>query len=205
MQKYTFFGIAAIVIAFIGTALYFGVFGGAHIFVDEKSEPVLPVVISEVPAGEEEKEPPSTSEPVSKTQLPVESKFKDSNLPPPSKPAIAPPLKESAVEAVPEETKPKLHTVYIKNSVFVPRIITITVGDTVRWVNNDDKLHWPSADPHPTHSALPEFDPLSDLSPGESYAFTFTQVGAVPYHDHTQAIIDDVATITGTIVVVASQ
>ena len=137
--------------------------------------------------------PPAWSEPKEEIPPPKPEPEPKEEIPPPKPEPVVPP----------QPAKPKLHTVSVGDDYFDPRVININAGDTVRWVNNGTKLHWPSADPHPTHSALPEFDPLSDLSPGENYAFTFTQVGAVPYHDHTQAIIEDVATVTGLVIVSA--
>ena len=97
------------------------------------------------------------------------------------------------------EPQPMVHLVSIEANVFIPNLITIKVGDTVRWVNNDTKLHWPASDPHPTHTGVYDLDPLADLSPGEAFSYTFTQEGAFGYHDHTQAVIKDKATITGVV------
>jgi plastocyanin len=89
------------------------------------------------------------------------------------------------------------HTVFIENDTFNPRIVVINTGDTVKWINNDTRLHWPSSDPHPTHTGLVGFDPLADLRPGESFSYKFTDPGVYGYHDHTQAIIGGIATLTG--------
>lgn len=80
---------------------------------------------------------------------------------------------------------------------FNPRIVVIKQGDTVRWINNDTKLHWPASDPHPTHTGLSGFDPLADILPKESYSFTFGKPGIYGYHDHTQAVVDGLATLIG--------
>jgi len=191
--------VAAVVTALIGIVVYFMLFTDANRFVGEKSEPESRAVLPKQVPTKGEPELPITSVPVSEVPTTTESV----TATPAQKPKVLPPPVEPAPEIVPEKTKPRLHTVSVRDNHFDPRVVTITVGDTVLWINNGVKLYWPSADPHPTHSALPEFDPLADLSPGESYTFTFTQVGAVPYHDHTQAIIDDVATITGTVIVLA--
>jgi len=95
--------------------------------------------------------------------------------------------------------QPAVHFVSIGANVFIPNLITIKVGDTVRWANNDTQLHWPASDPHPTHTGVYDFDPLADLLPGEAFSYTFTQEGAFGYHDHTQAVIKDKATITGVV------
>ena len=72
---------------------------------------------------------------------------------------------------------------------FYPATVTIRTGDTVRWVNNDTEIRWPASDPHPTHTNLPGFDPKGPLQPGETYAYTFVQIGTISYHDHKDADI----------------
>jgi len=129
------------------------------------------------------------------------------------KPATEPSPKQETVPTkapvvIPEEPiepQPREYTVSVDSDGFHPDFITINVGDTVRWVNNDTGLHWPSADPHPTHTDLLEFDPLADLLPGEFYLYTFTEAGAIGYHDHTAALEKDEATITGTIRVLSKE
>lgn len=96
----------------------------------------------------------------------------------------------------PEEAV-KTHIISVESDGFKPRIVVINAGDVVKWVNNDSRLHWPASDPHPTHTGLSGFDPLADISSEESYFFTFNQVGVFGYHDHTQAIVGGVATLTG--------
>lgn len=111
------------------------------------------------------------------------------------------PTQTPAPQATPTRN-PKKFFVFIANSHFQPESLEIHVGDTVTWVNKDeDKLHWPASDPHPTHTALSGFDPLGDLSYEESFSYTFTAPGVIPYHDHSAAVIHGVATIKGTVVV----
>jgi len=62
--------------------------------------------------------------------------------------------------------------------------LTIYEGDTVTFINLDNDLHWPGADPHPTHSSLPLFDALGGISEGQSYSYTFTIPGSYGHHDH---------------------
>ncbi len=65
-----------------------------------------------------------------------------------------------------------------------PKNITIQKGDTVIFVNADTEEHWPASDPHPSHTIYPQFDPKHDITPGESWQFTFTRVGTWGFHDH---------------------
>ena len=76
------------------------------------------------------------------------------------------------------------HVISMESSGFNPTSITIAKGDTVTWVNNDTKGHRPASSRHPIHSDLPGFDSLNAVAPGDSYSFTFTQVGSWGFHDH---------------------
>lgn len=69
-----------------------------------------------------------------------------------------------------------------------PANLIIRAGDTVTFLNEDNELHWPGADPHPTHSALPSFDALGGISKGQSYSHTFRKLGLFDYHEH---LLDD--------------
>lgn len=77
--------------------------------------------------------------------------------------------------------------VYIKDASFSPSVLTIKVGETVTWVNQDPFKHKIASDPHPTHTDLPEL--LSgDLGEGETYNFTFKKAGQYSYHDELNPI-----------------
>ncbi len=78
---------------------------------------------------------------------------------------------------------------------FSPKELTVTQNDTVLFINNDDVTHRPASDPHPTHTAYPEFDAKQGIAPGESWKMTFTKVGTWHFHDHVSP------SHTGTIVV----
>ena len=118
--------------------------------------------------------------------------------------AITPVPTTSLSEAVPKpENKTKVHQVSIEKNKFIPETITIKIGETVTWNNNDDELHWPASDPHPTHTGVIDFDVGSDLAKGEYYSYTFRRVGDFLYHDHTAAVVNDTATMVGVIKVVS--
>ena len=86
----------------------------------------------------------------------------------------------------------EMHTIEITSSGFSPSSLTIKQGDTVAFVNKDSAPHWTASAFHPTHSAYPEsggcigstFDACKGLSQGESWSFTFNEVGEWKYHDH---------------------
>jgi len=65
------------------------------------------------------------------------------------------------------------HAVEIANFAFAPATLTITVGDTVTWTNQD-------AVAHTATSTTGVFD-SGDLEQGESYSVTFTAPGTYDY------------------------
>lgn len=77
---------------------------------------------------------------------------------------------------------------------FEPSTVTIQKGDTVRFVNNSTLDIWPASANHPTHTVYPQksaddclgstFDACKAVKPGESWDFTFTEVGTWNFHDH---------------------
>jgi len=97
----------------------------------------------------------------------------------------------------PEETKPAqkelprspiTFTVTIKDNRFIPDTVEIRINDSIRWMNEDEALHWPASDPHPTHTNLTSLDALGEMQKGESYTHTFRQAGTFTYHDHASAL-----------------
>lgn len=87
------------------------------------------------------------------------------------------------------------NTIRINRKGFDPARITVPVGSTVRWVNEDS-----TADPqlyNPTHRiALVNFENSPLLSFGQGWSRIFTEPGSYDYGDmiHT--------TLTGTVIVV---
>lgn len=67
---------------------------------------------------------------------------------------------------------------------FEPRELTITTGDEVTFINNDNADHWPASNFHPTHTLYSEFDALKGIVPGESWKFKFEKAGTWRMHDH---------------------
>jgi amicyanin len=67
-------------------------------------------------------------------------------------------------------------SVQIVNFAFAPAIITVTVGDTITWTNQDAAPHTvtTSSGPQPLNSP--------NLSTGQSWTFTFTAPGTYPYY-----------------------
>jgi plastocyanin len=97
---------------------------------------------------------------------------------------------------------PEYHAlVSYTNDGFAPASVTVSAGQTVRFVNNADENTWPASAVHPTHSVYPGssigkcdtaeqagiFDACRGLQPGEFWEFTFTEAGEWRYHDHEHA------------------
>ena len=78
--------------------------------------------------------------------------------------------------------------IYMNNSVYSNTNLTVAVGATVVWINNDNMIHTVTADDGSFNSG--------DIQVNASYSRTFSSTGTYPYHciHHTY--------MTGTIVVV---
>src|SRR3989304_4060025 len=50
------------------------------------------------------------------------------------------------------------NVIEMTSSGFNPGTLTISVGETVTFVNKGDAKHWPASDIHPTHTVYPESD-----------------------------------------------
>jgi plastocyanin len=70
---------------------------------------------------------------------------------------------------------------------FVPNEVTISLGETVTFVNESSKPMWVASNVHPAHTILPTFDQFMTSAVGESYSYTFDQAGEWEYHDHVNA------------------
>lgn len=78
---------------------------------------------------------------------------------------------------------------------FSPKSVTVNKGEVVTFVNESDNNLWVASNPHPVHTGLSGFDARKNIKKGESYSFTFTQVGSWSYHNHSNS------SDTGTVVV----
>ncbi len=85
------------------------------------------------------------------------------------------------------------------DSGFSPKTVSISVGDTVKFVNKSGKPMWVASASHPSHTvydgtnlsahcaagATPSFDQCKSVAKGLSYIFTFTKAGTWAYHNHS--------------------
>jgi len=84
-----------------------------------------------------------------------------------------------------------------------PSSVTITQGGRVTMINNHNRPHDMSSDPHPSHTECPELNAVGFLSPGQSRTSgNFTTVRTCGFHDHN---LPNDAGLQGRIVIVAAQ
>jgi len=86
--------------------------------------------------------------------------------------------------AIASSVSPKVFTITLTKTGFVPSRLLIEKGDTVIFTSETDGAFWPASDFHPTHGRLPEFDPGRALLEDESWSFTFERAGVWTFHDH---------------------
>lgn len=121
--------------------------------------------------------------------------------------ATAPETPTETVETTPTEERAAENTsstiVTYTDGGFSPDTLSVSMGDTVRFVNNSSRGMWVGADDHPTHTSYDgtatgehcengaavggSFDTCRQAAPGESWEFTFTKAGTFEYHNHAQA------------------
>ncbi len=65
------------------------------------------------------------------------------------------------------------HAVSIQNLAYNPATVSVKVGDTVQWTNNDDRDHTVKADDGSFSSP--------NLGPGQTFEHKFTSAGTVQY------------------------
>jgi len=80
------------------------------------------------------------------------------------------------------------HEVILTADGYIPEDITIKKGEAVIFRTTEGNLFWPASNIHPSHTIYPEFDPKIPVSPDETWAFVFDELGAWKYHDHLNPI-----------------
>lgn len=99
-------------------------------------------------------------------------------------PAPSPAPVPTPMPMPPAARTPKTFTISMTPDEFSPTNLTIRVGDTVVFRNDDTKSRWPASAIHPTHLLCPGFDSLEPIPPGGTYSYTFTVTKECPMHDH---------------------
>ena len=72
------------------------------------------------------------------------------------------------------EVAPSTNQISLTNLKFVPNSVTVSVGTTVTWTNNEAPIHTVTSD-----ATL--FD-SGDLLQNKTFSYKFTKAGTVPYH-----------------------
>ena len=109
-----------------------------------------------------------------------------------------------SVDVGTEEVMSSEIIVEITSDGFSPSSVTIVKGTTVTFINMDSSAHRPASNPHPAHTGYPEesdcagsaFDPCENIAAGESWSFTFNEVGSWGYHDHPSSGMTGTITVT---------
>jgi len=79
-------------------------------------------------------------------------------------------------------------TITIGNGGVSPAQVTISVGQSVTFVNSDTRSHQMQSDPHPAHTNCPSINNVALLSPGQSKStLGFAGAGTCGYHDHNDS------------------
>lgn len=85
------------------------------------------------------------------------------------------------------------------NGAVSPVQVTISVGQSVTFVNSDGKSHTMNSDPHPSHTDCPAINAVGTLVAGQTKASdALTTARTCGYHDHNDAAN---ANLKGTIVI----
>lgn len=94
-------------------------------------------------------------------------------------PSVTTPATESATTDTTEQIQ-----VTISASGFLPKDVTIKVGEPVTWSNVDSVDHTVNSAPHPTHTDYKPLNSVGTLKSGEKKSLTFPEAGTYKYHDH---------------------
>lgn len=89
-------------------------------------------------------------------------------------------------------------TVTISNGAVSPATVTVAVGQTVTFINNDNRAHEIASNPHPQHGSCPSIEGgLATLAAGQTRTTrAFANSGSCGFHDHLD---DSNASLRGTI------
>jgi plastocyanin len=80
----------------------------------------------------------------------------------------------SSAAAAPAAAPVVSDAVTIHNFAFGPQVVSVKVGTTVHWTNQDTEAHTVTSDTSAFSSPV--------LQPGAGYSFTFTKPGTYSYH-----------------------
>jgi len=77
-------------------------------------------------------------------------------------------------------------TITITSAGANPRAVTVAVGQTVTFINNDNRQHEMASDPHPQHGSCPSMENgLGTIAAGQTkITHAFANAGTCGFHDH---------------------
>ena len=77
-------------------------------------------------------------------------------------------------------------TVTIASGGVGPATVTVAVGQTVTFVNNNNRSHEIASDPHPNHGSCPGIEAgLGNIAPNQTKVTrVFANAGTCRFHDH---------------------
>ena len=80
---------------------------------------------------------------------------------------------------------PAPNTITITSAGVSPKILTVSRGTQVTFVNNDTQNHDELSDPHPEHTDCPELNSVGFMTPGQSHqSQNLNTARSCGYHDH---------------------
>lgn len=124
------------------------------------------------------------------------------------KPASAPTDSMVAATSTPEseveeDGGPAFATITLTDAGFTPASVTVSKGETVRFINQSSRGMWVGSDDHPTHtdydgtstrehcadgtSTNGTFDQCASVATGEFWDYTFEKAGTFGFHNHVGA------------------
>lgn len=113
----------------------------------------------------------------------------------------------SSTMPVPGESDVEEHIVQVQDDAnevvvemtsagFFPSTVTVKIGDTLKFINNDSRPRWPASAVHPIHSCYPGFDSRGSVASGDSFSFTASVAKTCGFHDHLNTGLRGTLTVT---------
>ena len=76
-------------------------------------------------------------------------------------------------------------TITIASGRVTPSTVTIAVGQSVTFINNDGRVHNMSSDPHPAHTDCPSINAVGTISNGQTkLTNSLPTARSCGFHDH---------------------